>query len=360
MNGMYVLRIVVRLAFAAAPVFASETVLAQACVEFARIGIYDVRSSQSETSRARAFRNWYCQSGSDTSSSNSSFGLSAIMPTDSMPITLGFEKSDSGRREMKNEVCSENFESDQNFTKLTQYVKTINPAVVSAFQACITQSGFHVWLEQAAHPKRFFVRARFVASGKTTKVERVVIRAPSTVQCDLQSISEVGASTVERLCTRTRAAVDITVNADENPIRDTPLSLSALVEPRPVVRKLADAFVRDRSSNVTTATAAGYPDYGQNTLFTKQPPKYPTKAVYDIYFPKGGNYDLHVQYQIHVERQVDVTFNDDKVGSFGAITTGDDWSYVATINATPGTNTLSFWRSGDMPHVKAIKFLPSQ
>ena len=121
---------------------------AQNCDTLARYGVYDVKSSSSDTQRAQSFRRFFCQQNFSQLASAQSFGLSFGV----LIFSLGFSNTESNFRQTYSSFCDDQ-QFALNFRSVTEReVKRINPQVQDNIKSCIMRPGDHALIEQGPDP----------------------------------------------------------------------------------------------------------------------------------------------------------------------------------------------------------------
>lgn len=197
----------------------SLTVQAQECSVLISKGIYDISSSASDLKTAASFASWFCDQKFSSSNSADSFGASLGFPFEGVPVKFGFDSGSQSFSSWYSSFCSK-VQQDQSLqSKVSNYVQTINPTVVMAFNDCINADGLSVWLERTDDPHVFKFAARFT-SPNPQKIP--VARFSSFERGDNVNCAGrpgiVSRSTFRTRCTRANdAAVTMVVNADFDP-----------------------------------------------------------------------------------------------------------------------------------------------
>ena len=222
---------------------------AQECSQLLSQGIYDIRSSASDLNSASSFSQWFCDKKFSSSQQADDFGASLGFPFKGIPVKLGFNSSSQGFTEWYSSFCS-NIQQDQSLqSRVRDYIQTVNPQIVQAFNSCIESDGLHVWLERTYDPRRFKFAARFNPPTETnTKATIKTFRVGSNVSCD-DKPSTVSRPVWRTDCTRKNDdPVSITVNADWNPHGGGNLTLPEIPKrpippPPPQIERLNPLFV---------------------------------------------------------------------------------------------------------------------
>jgi hypothetical protein len=218
-------------------IFALATAIpvdANECSEILSQGIYDIRSNASDLNTASSFSQWFCDKKFSDSKQANTFGASLSFPFEDLPVKLGFDSSSQNWSEWYSSFCGR-IQHDQSLqSSVREYVQTVNPQIVQAFNSCIESDGLHVWLERTYNPKLFRFAARFNPPNAKNPKARINKFSPgSNVSCEDKP------ETIDRPVWRTNCTrinndpVSIVVRADWNPLGGGKLELPAIAQVPP-------------------------------------------------------------------------------------------------------------------------------
>lgn len=338
------------------------------CEAFARYGIYDTRSSASDTERAESFRTWFCQQNFQSEGSARSAGGSLGFGDLTSELSLGFSSSKSSWSEFKSSYCSDSSYSSSMRSKTQDFVRSINANATNAMLACFNKAGLHVRLEQGASTGTFRTYAVFNPSSTDTNVATVSNFSVAGGTClnPLAQGSPIGPQGYEMLCTRAGAsAIEVALNASQVVQWDTPKSLAAVVAvPRPEGKKLIDIRAQDfvRGTNVAVDQCTS----GPGVLLTAKPCNArPNAAEFDFSANVGGAYRLDAEYAAAAPRGVRLSINgttvrDQAMGEATGGWTNDflRWKEVGKVQLKRGANVIRIERGDVFPHIRAFRLTP--
>jgi hypothetical protein len=134
--------------FCLAVLLAASVIPAQAqeCSQLLSQGIYDIRSSASDTNTALSFSQWFCDKKFSSSEQANDFGASLGFPFKGVPVKFEFNSSSQSWSEWYSSFCASVKQNQSLQSKVREHVQTINPVIIQAFNACIQSDGLHVWL----------------------------------------------------------------------------------------------------------------------------------------------------------------------------------------------------------------------
>lgn len=139
--------------------------LGQPCDAILNHGIYDFRNTSSSGELASSFVSWYKNQNIRTFEDAKTASGNASIPIKSIIVGMGFNYDQKGFQDFQSYV--EKYSEGQ-FSENTQFdetIKSINPTVVNAWEACIKNKGTHVWVEHTKNPNEFVLCANFVDDG---------------------------------------------------------------------------------------------------------------------------------------------------------------------------------------------------
>jgi hypothetical protein len=205
-------------------IFLSTTWRAGAqCDALARLGLYDFSLTHTDERGLIALTNWLSSQRSTDFQKVSGGGISAGIPIGDIPVALNLEGSQSGWDRTTEQGSQYSTERREHSAQFYQALRQINPGVVAAWQACMTQGGLHVWLETLS-ASDFYVAARFTSTGTQTSTSFDHFSSQGAT-CDgqLTDSATISGSTRRTLCKRPSGPcpvgpVTIVINAKDDPI----------------------------------------------------------------------------------------------------------------------------------------------
>ena len=206
----------------------------QSCDSLLAKGIFDIYDNASTSSSLRTYMDAFCDTQFGSRQEADEFGASLAFPYKGIPVKLGFDSSSSSWSDWYKQICAEHRAGSMDYSSVRSHVKQVNPAVVAAFEKCVSADGLHVWLERSGG-SRFHVAARFVNPGNYDLPTIIEFVTPAHVKCALQlQGKEISGATYRVPCDRMADdPVLITVNATTNPLGGGSLSLPAVWEAPP-------------------------------------------------------------------------------------------------------------------------------
>jgi hypothetical protein len=207
----------------------------QECSELLHRGIYDIQSSSVSLDTVSSWAQSFCDERFSSSESADNFGASIGVPIKGVPLKLGFDSSRESWSTWYSNFCS-SVQSDESLrSRVKQYLQTINPRVVDAFNECISSTGLHVWLERTGNPKVFRFAAKFTTPTRNITEVQVDLDPSANVSCGQTTIL-VGTGETKRVrCTRTDMnGVDIIANARFAIVGGGNLLLPPIFRPKPM------------------------------------------------------------------------------------------------------------------------------
>ncbi|SHN45420.1 hypothetical protein [Chitinophaga sp. CF418] len=95
---------------------------------------------------------------------NSKFN--ATVPIDGVLVGLGFEQNSGGFKRFQNRLYTYGFNSDTNSEFLDQTTEKLSRESIAAWEKCVVQDGFHVWMEQELDPNTFILAGVYRDGGE--------------------------------------------------------------------------------------------------------------------------------------------------------------------------------------------------
>ena len=196
------------------------------CEAFAKYGIYDTRTSTSDTSKADSFRTWFCQNKFETKQAADSVGARLGYGS----FSLGYNSNSDKWSEFSSNYCRDDTSNSRYRQATFDYVRSINENASNNMRACFERGGLHSRIIPGAGSDTFYVEAKLVPTGTIVKArvnEFSVLGA--TCRGPLEKGYEITASGVENVCRRNgNQAVDVSLSATEKVNWDTPRGLSRI------------------------------------------------------------------------------------------------------------------------------------
>jgi hypothetical protein len=151
----------VRISLTICLALAASGTLAQECSALLSQGVYDIRSTSIDLATASSYSQWFCDKKFSTSDQANDFGASLAFPFKGLPVKLGFDSSSQNYSTWQTSFCG-NVKQDQSLqSKVRDYIQTVNPQIIQAFNQCLESNGLHVWLERTPDPVVFKFAARW-------------------------------------------------------------------------------------------------------------------------------------------------------------------------------------------------------
>jgi hypothetical protein len=338
------------------------------CEAFARYGIYDTRSTVADIDRAEAFRTWFCQQNFQSEDEAKSTGASLGYGDLTSKFSLGYSNNQSSWKEFKSSYCNDSSYSSSMRTKTREFVRSINANVTNSMRTCFMRPGLHARIEQGAGADTFNIYTIFNPSGRSVTTARVVNFSVVGGSCTnpLQEGSVIGPEGYDMLCTRLgSSAVNISLNASETLIKDTPLSLPAIVPLPPPEKKepfdiYADEFVGGQNVAIDECTPG--PGILANALPCNARPNF---AEFDFDVKVGGAYKLYAWYAAAEPRGVRLSINGTLIRNQALAATTGCWTNdclklvsVGKVHLKHNKNVMHLERSDVFPHIRAFRFVP--
>lgn len=209
--------------------FSPTIVWGQACTALLAGGIYDTRASSGSFERTTSFAQWFCDQRFGSESEARNFGASVGFPFQGIPVKLGFNSQSQSWQEWYSKICASSRSDESVRTKFREYVQTVNPDIVKAFNQCIGADGLHVWLARSEDPHTFIFNARFNPSSDNESYATIKAfeKSPDDLTCQTPPTGQhVASSGFRTICQRGGdGAVTIVVRADHHPLEGEELSL---------------------------------------------------------------------------------------------------------------------------------------
>ena len=224
------------LAATASTLLFTQVALAQECSLILNQGIYDISNVESDERSASSFSHWFCDQKFSSAESSNNFGGAIGFPFKGLPVKLGFDSSSHEWSEWYSKFCSSTQSTQSQSASLKQHIKTASPAILNAFNSCISSAGLHVWLERTYKSSEFFFAARYIPYNENNPTARFdLIDIGDNVRCTSLP-RNVSTPTQRSRCTRLDdEAVSIVVNASVEPAGGNKLQLPAIKRFREVI-----------------------------------------------------------------------------------------------------------------------------
>lgn len=139
--------------------------LAQPCDAILNHGIYDFRNTSLSSELASSFVSWYKNQNIRTFEDAKTASGNASIPIKSIIVGMGFNYDQKGFQDFQSYVEKYSDEQFSEKYQLDETIKSINPTVVNAWEACIKNKGTHVWVEHTKNPNEFVLCANYVDDG---------------------------------------------------------------------------------------------------------------------------------------------------------------------------------------------------
>lgn len=351
------------------------------CDALSKYGIYDISSNASMNTRAESFRNWFCQnqfqSEGDANEAGADFGYGGF--------ALGFDSEKQSWAEFQYQYCHDDFYSSSYASKTKEFVKKINPQMVSALESCLKKPGLHAWIEQGPTMEMFSFRARFTPS-TSFGVPNPVVEAFSVKNAKCEGVIGVGRSigadgdeiSCSRLpseksgCVTSYDAASILFDADYAVDKDTPLFLRSFcipIPPPPLPIPVKESiYIRaiDYTNGIDVAPAGGaVASYGDVLLNAPPYNSRPNMAEYKFSASAAGKYNLSIEYAAAQSRPVKITINGEPYRAAALSGVTGCWELacqhvekVGDVRLLEGLNTIRIERGDVFPHLRTIRFDP--
>jgi hypothetical protein len=114
--------------------------------------MFDTAFSGKDAYAADYFRSRYCNSGTDSISSDASIGL----PVDGIPVNFGVSNSGSS----SHNICDDKTSSHEDWQRFLVWSKTASPVLANAFVDCIRAEGTQLWTERSQVTNAFSIHVR--------------------------------------------------------------------------------------------------------------------------------------------------------------------------------------------------------
>ncbi|MGY6161838.1 hypothetical protein [Paraburkholderia strydomiana] len=334
------------------------------CEAFAKYGIYDVRSSTSDTERAEAFRLWFCQQNFQSQQSASAAGGELGYGG----FTLGYDQSKESWSEFKSSYCRDESYNARFKQRTEEFVKTINPTASKNMLACFNRTGaVHTRLEQGGDSNVFRFYAAFytaTSGAATAEVKNFEVKG-GTCTSPLKKGDHLGAEGYESLCSRTgNGPVDVTLNTDWPVAWDTPNSLPVVFTPPPPPKPQQIDILAINVTRPFDVAWGGACTQNKDMLTNRAPcDARPNAAEFDFNVKVRGTYLMKVEYAAASSRPVIAILNGQVLTAQALSATTTNWNDaqwfdVATVDLREGVNTLRLARADVFPHIHAIRFVP--
>lgn len=335
------------------------------CEAFAKYGVYDTRSSASDSDRAASFRSWFCQSSFQNKQDADAAGLSLGYGG----FNLGFDSSKENWSQFSSNYCRDDTYNARYRQSTAAFVHTINANASNNMLACFRRGGLHARTIQGARADTFYVEARMDPTGESTTatvtdfyVEGGNCKGP------LKPGFVITSAGAEMICRRSgNQAVDLTLSANERVNWDTPRGLSEIVPPEEWPQKQqisirATDFVRGTNVAIDQCTV------GPGILANAPPCNAaPNAAEFDFSVAAPGAYQLEIYFAAANgwPRPIKVYLNGTVIRDQAlSETTGGwgneklTWSEVGRVTLKEGANIIRLERSDVFPHIHDLKLVP--
>ncbi len=175
--------------------------------------IYDFRATTNSAARASSFRTWYCSHEFESETASRSLGSELGIPLKGIPVEFGFDESRESFSSWQSNFCSDTSSQEARQFSSSKVERTINPAVINAFNTCTSRSGLHFFLMTTGSEKRYVLGSKLTPTydGQIAKIRSF---ETENIECN-NFPTEIGVAGFRTICKReSENSGDIVMNAN--------------------------------------------------------------------------------------------------------------------------------------------------